>query len=346
MKIIKYTAIIAALAAGTLTSCKNAGQDFPDYQGGTTVSFARQYPVRTLVMGEDTYDTSVDNAHACDIYATMGGAYKGRDITLDIAVDNSLTDNLTFDGTTPVKAMPESYYTLESNKIEFKGDYMGAVRVKFTDAFFNDPDALKNTYVVPIVIKGQKGADAILAGTPAVEGNQPPRTLSSAWSVQPKDFVLYCVKYINKYHAEYATRGLDKITENGQTTTNVRHARYVEEDELRSVHTRNLTTAVYPVSTVITLPDGNKQTLKCDLLLSFNDNDECTVSTDTPGCTASGTGKFVLKGDKNSWGGKDRNALYLEYDVDFGQRRMQTFDTLVVKSRNVAYETFTPEYIQ
>ena len=43
MKIIKYTAIIAALAvAGSVTSCKNASQDFPDYQGGFTVFFAYQ----------------------------------------------------------------------------------------------------------------------------------------------------------------------------------------------------------------------------------------------------------------------------------------------------------------
>ena len=78
MKIIKYTAIIAALASvGSVTSCKNSDQDFPDYQGGTSVYFAKQSPVRTLVMGDDTYDTSMDNAHKCTIYATMGGAYKG-----------------------------------------------------------------------------------------------------------------------------------------------------------------------------------------------------------------------------------------------------------------------------
>lgn len=344
MKIIKYTAIIAALAAGSLTSCKNASQDFPDYQGGVTVYFANQYPLRTLVMGEDTYDTSVDNAHACDIYATMSGAYKGRNITLDIAVDNSLVDNLTFDGTKPVKAMPESYYTLESNKIDFKGSHMGAVRVKFTDAFFADPDALENNYVVPLVITGQNGADHILSGTPAAEGNVPPRTLSSAWSVVPKDYVLYCVKYINKYDAEYAVRGLDKITEGGNTTTVRRHAANVENDELRTVDTRNLTTAVYPVSTVITLPGGDKQTITCDLVLSFNDKDECTVSSGTPGINASGTGKFVIDGEKKSWGNEDRNAIYLDYIVDYGTRSVQTLDTLVVKSRNVKFETFTPEY--
>ena len=345
MKIIKYTAIIAALASvGSVTSCKNSDQDFPDYQGGTSVYFAKQSPVRTLVMGDDTYDTSMDNAHKCTIYATMGGAYKGRDISLEIAVDPTLTDNLTFDGTRPVKAMPESYYKLASNTISYGGSHMGGVEVEFTDAFFNDPDALANNYVIPLVIKSQKGADRILTGTPAVEGNMPPRTLSSAWSEQPKDYVLYCVKYINKYDAEYAVRGLDKITEGGVTGTNVRHEQYVENDELRTVHTRNLTTAVYPVSTVFTLPDGTKQTATCDLVLTFDGNDQCTVSTATEGCTASGTGKFVRNGEKNSWGNKDRNALYLDYTVDFGTRQVATLDTLVVKSRNVSYEEFTPEY--
>ncbi|MDE6108803.1 MAG: DUF1735 domain-containing protein, partial [Muribaculaceae bacterium] len=260
------------------------------------------------------------------------------------ATDNTLTDNLTFDGTTPVKAMPESYYKLGSNSISYGGSHMGAVEVEFTDAFFNDPDALANNYVIPLVITSQSGADRILTGTPVEEGTQPSRTNSSAWATQPKDFVLYCVKYINKWDAEYATRGVDKVTENGTTTTVVRHAANVEKDELRTVHTRDLKTAVYPVSTVVTDAAGNPTTLTCDLVLSFDGNDQCTVTSATPGYTASGSGKFVVKGDKNSWGNKDRNALYLDYSVDFGSRRVETLDTLVVKSRNVSAEFFTPQY--
>ena len=88
MKISKYTAIIAAVAAaGVFSSCENGENEFPDFEDGVSVYFAKQYPVRTLVMGDDTYDTSLDNAHRCRIYATMGGAYKGRDITLEIAAD-------------------------------------------------------------------------------------------------------------------------------------------------------------------------------------------------------------------------------------------------------------------
>ncbi len=98
------------------------------------------------------------------------------------------------------------------------------------------------------------------------------------------------------------------------------------------------------MSTVITLPDGNKQTLTCELKLSFDDNDQCTIVSNTDGYTAAGNGKFVRNGEKNSWGNKDRNALYLEYTVDFGSRKIETLDTLVVKSRNVTGEYFTPQY--
>ena len=344
MKINKYSVILAATALVAFNSCKNAENDFPDFQDGVSVYFAKQYPVRTLVMGDDTYDTSDDNAHKCKINATMGGAYKGRNISVKIAADNTLTDNLTFDGTTPVKAMPESYYKLASNTIDYNGSYMGSVEVQFTDAFFADPDALTNTYVIPLVMTEQKGADRINAGTPAEEGTSPARTNSDAWSVQPKDFVLYCVKYINKYDAEYATRGIDKVTENGATTTVVRHAADVEKDELRKVHTRNLNTAIYPVSTVVTDAEGNPTTLTCDLVLTFDGNDQCTITSGTAGYTANGTGKFVRNGDKNSWGNKDRNALFLDYTVDYGARSVATLDTLAVKSRNVSAEFFTPKY--
>lgn len=345
MKINKIPVILAAVAAtAAFTSCENSKNDFPNYEGGVSVYFAHQYPVRTLVMGDDTYDTSMDNAHKCTIYATMGGAYKGRDITLEIAADPTLTEHLTFDGTTSVKAMPESYYKLASNTIRYGGELMGGVEVEFTDAFFADPEAISESYVIPLVIKSQKGADYILAGTPNAEGSTPPRCKADEWSVAPKDYVLYCVNYKNKYDAEYATRGLDMVTENGTTTKVVRHDAHVEEDELRTVGTASLTQAVYPVSTVITHADGNKQTLTCELLLTFDDNDQCTIISNTNGITASGTGKFVRNGEKKSWGNKDRNALYLDYSVDYGTRQVATLDTLVVKSRNVAFKTFTPEY--
>ena len=94
------------------SSCENASNPFPDYEGGVSVYFAYQYPVRTIVLGNDpVVDNSADRQHKCAIYATMGGAYGGRNITIDIAVDNTLCDNLFFEDGSPVLPMPSTRIT-------------------------------------------------------------------------------------------------------------------------------------------------------------------------------------------------------------------------------------------
>ena len=85
--------------------------------------------------------------------------------------------------------------------------------------------------------------------------------------------------------------------------------------------------------------------MKCDLLLTFNDNDECTIVSGTTGITATGSGKFVENGEKKAWGGKDRDAIYLDYSVDFGIKKVATKDTLVLQTRGTnKIETFVPKY--
>lgn len=271
----------------------------------------------------------------------MGGAYGGRDITIDIAVDNTLCDNLFFEDGTPVLPMPSTYYTLAGDKISYNGEHWGNVEVQLTDAFFADEKALGCNYVIPVVMKGQTGADRILTGTPLIEGDKPVRTNSDYWSVLPKDYVLYCVKYMNPWHASYLRRGIDKITENGTVTTSERHAQSVEKDEVCGITTRSLNTAVFPISTTST----NGTTVNCDLLLTFNDDNECTITSGTTGVSATGSGKFVEDGEKNSWGNKDRDAIYLEYDVDFGFKQIATKDTLVLQTRGTnKLEVFAPKY--
>lgn len=340
-KVNLYSILLAGIAALGITSCENGDAEFPDYDN-SAVYFAHQTPVRTLVMGEDTYDTSLDNAHKCKIYATMGGAYSGSGSTvIDIMVDNELCDNLYFaDGVTPVRPMPANYYTLSSEQItlnEFE-NLMGAVEVTFNNEFFEDPASTENTYVIPLRMVNVVNADSILSGVPRTPNAA--WTNSAMWDTAPKNYVLYCVKYINKWHATYLRRGIDQITENGSTTTNVRHEQYIEDDEICNVTTKDLHTAIFPVSTTV-----GQETLTCDLVLTFNDNDECTITSGTEGFTASGSGKFVIDGDKASWGNEeDRNALYLDYNVDFGTKQYVTKDTLVVQTRGVAYEEFSTVY--
>ena len=337
-----FLAIVSlGMMGGLLSSCHNEKNEFEDFEGGTSVYFAYQYPVRTIVLGNDpVVDNSLDNQHKCAIYATMGGAYSGKNITLDIRVANELCDNLYYEDGSPVLAMPSSHYTLASNKIDYKGDLWGYVEVQLNDAYFADAKSLNGDYVIPVVIEKQQGASYILSGTPIVDGSTPARTDAGAWDVQPKDFVLYRVKYINPWDASYLRHGEDKITENGTTTTAVRRGASVEKDEIVKVSTRDITTAVFPVST--TAADGSNVT--CDLLLKF-DGDNCTISSGTAGMTASGSGKFVKDGEKKSWGNKDRDAIYLEYTVDFGIKQYATVDTLVLQTRGTnKLVTFNPVY--
>lgn len=332
--------LVAGISVVGVSSCKNGDADFPNYDN-SAVYFAYQTPVRTLVMGEDTYPTELDNEHKCKIYATMGGAYGGSGSTvIDIMVDESLCENLYFeDGVTPVKAMPSNYYTLASEQITLNenNNLMGGVEVQFTNDFFNDEASLTNSYVIPIRMTDVVNADSILLGIPKEDNVS--WTNSTMWDTAPKNYVLYCVKYINKWDAEYLRRGIDQVTEGGTTVANVRHEEYVEDDEICSVSTKNLNTAIFPVSTTV-----GTNTLTCDLILSFNDKDECSITSGTDAYAASGTGKFVSKGEKASWGNKDRDALYLEYNIDFGVKQYQTKDTLVVQTRGVSFETFSPVY--
>lgn len=328
----KLTSIFALASLALFSACENSDWEFPDFDY-TTVYFAYQYPVRTLVLGTDeTFDNTLDNQHKCEIQATMGGVYENTtDRIIDFVVDNSLCDDLYFTGGGKIEPMPANYYELASNQLVIpSGKINGGVEVHFTDAFFADPKSLENTYVIPLVMTEVHNADSILSGTPVVEN--PNLTMTSDWSVQPKNYILYAVKYINPWDGMYLRRGVDQITAGGATSTVVRHEFYVEDDEVVEFTTNSLKQAAWTL-------DLNGQT--CNVLLTFNDNNECTLSTDTPNCTVSGTGKYVEKGEKNSFNGKDRDALYLDYTVDLDGTHYATKDTLVMRDRQVKGEWFT-----
>lgn len=333
MKKIFYLLSLFVLAV--FSSCENQDWSFPDY-GRTTVYFAYQYPVRTIVLGNDeTFDNSIDNQHKCIIKATMGGVYENNIApVVDINVVNSLCDNLTFANGEKVLPMPSNYYTLASSQIVIpKGEISGGVEVQLTDAFFADPKSIETTYVIPLVMSNVQNADSILSGSPMVDN--PARCNKDDWNVVPKDYILYAVKYINPWDAVYLRRGVDQVTSGGSTSTVIRHEQYVEKDEVCELTTRSLHDANF----ALTLANQT-----CNLILTFNDNNECTLSTDTPGCSVTGTGKYVVKGEKDSFNHKDRDALYLEYTVDLGTATYVTKDTLVMRDRQVKPEWFDVTY--
>lgn len=105
-----------------------------------------------------------------------------------------------------------------------------------------------------------------------------------------------------------------------------------------------MTETILTVTTNLGTTD-NPRNISYKLLLVFN-GDECVVSG-LDSVTATGTGKFVQDGEKNSWGNKDRDAIYLKYTVDFSNGlKLETEDTLVAHSRGVAREDFTPIYVK
>jgi hypothetical protein len=108
--------------------------------------------------------------------------------------------------------------------------------------------------------------------------------------------------------------------------------------------------------------------LNFSLKLSFDENQKCVVapfatenqlsdSVRVYNITATGNGSFVKRGEKNSWGNKDRDALYVKYDVSYEVETQypnaglpikiekvtySTSDTLVVRDRGVKVEEFSP----
>ena len=373
MKLKNYIYGIA-LGAFSLTfaSCYNADHEFPDYEEGTIAYFAYQYPVRTLVLGNDIYDNALDNEHKCRIWSTMGGAYGGRDASVDIVVDESLCDNLYFtdeggNAAAPVLPLPKNYYSLLSNSIPYNGDVRGYVEVQFTDAFFNDEKAIENTYVIPLLMTNVKGIDHILTGTPR-EGLSPSRTNTEDWEVLAKDYVLYCVKYMNPWQGKYIRRGVDKVTEKGVTTTVVRkdfslinsdQEHYTsnpvnQNDEVCGINTKNMTQAIFPVSF-----KTSGASISCNLILTFSGN-TCSISTDDENVTATGSGEFINKGTERpeykdyQWGSNNgepvqRDILRLAYDVNFkgSDITVSTNDTLVVQTRESNKKVFfSPKYVK
>lgn len=326
-----------------LTAC-NKDWSFPDYKY-STVYFAYQSPVRTIVLGEDVFDNTLDNQHKCLIMATMGGVYENKNnVLLNVAVDNTLAARLKFGTATgdTVLIMPNNYYSLPGTKnITIPaGKLSGGIEVQLTDAFFQDPLSLKNTYVIPMRILSVQNADSILKG----RSNRPspdPRKASD-WEVVPKDYILYAVKYINPYHGFYLRRGIDVVKGNSGNTaldTNVvYHAQYVERDEVVSM----VSTALDEVSVSLNAKNKGNINAPFTMLLKFDNQGNFTIRQPASASTytVTGTGKLVKKGDM--WGNQQRDVLHLKYNVDFGTTTHSLTDTIVIRDRGVKFETFTP----
>lgn len=333
-----FKAIVIVLIVG-LVSCRNQETEFPDFRY-TAGYFPYQYPVRTLVLGDYIFDNTNDNNHKFLISAAMGGVYsnkKDREFTIEVASD--LAANALFESTKDtIRLMPQEYYSLSSsNKLVIPaGEVNGNIEVQLKDAFFDDTLAIRLGYVIPVRIVGTSDLDSILSGKPAV--SNPDRRIVSHWAVQPKDFTMFAVKYINPYHGKYLHRGAstvrNSLNEVIETTTYT--TPYIVNNEIWSLST-TAKNKVYVEG--IVRSEIITGTLKMEL--TFSENGDCTVaSVPDSEFVINGTGKFVKEGDE--WGDKKRDAIHLTYQFSSDGNTYAATDTLVIRDRAVTLEGYKP----
>lgn len=329
MKKLGYIILILFLAA----ACQNQDTDFPDY-AYNAVYFPQQYPVRTLILGDDRTDNSMDKQLKFHIGVSIGGMYENKkDWHVNYVVDNSLADRLLNQNGDTIKFMPSSYYTITpAGTITIpKGTFDGLAEVQLTDAFFNDPRALKGTYVIPLRIT-TADADSVLHGLPGVANPNKNRTTDWSPSAPPKDFTLFGVTYINPYHGIYLHRGVDITYDVTGTTiqgTTVFRQRDVELDQL-------ITLTTVGRNSILTNGVANNIGSNNSMKLNFDASGNIAVTSVTSSPRlVTGTGKWVNDGD--SWGGEKRDAIYLDYQYVSGTSLHKVKDTLVFRNNNVTY---------
>ncbi len=321
-----------------LFACRNFEINHPDFDY-TSGYFPYQFPVRTLVLGDYIYDNANDNAHKFVISVAMGGLYENtKDRKFTFAVDNTLCNNILFVAKgDPIKALPTNYYTLSSTDqiVIPAGSYNGGVTVQLTDAFFNDPQAIKNTYVVPLRLKSSADVDTILSGS-SLNSTADPR-VASQWNVAPKNFTMFAVKYINEYHGNYFHYGSSKVKNASGTEieTTTYSETYVENNTVSKLVTSGRNQVA-----LTTIFRSAVMTGEIKMLLNFTGT-TCTVAADPSSpYTITGTGTFLSK--KYNWGNKERDGITLTYKVSNSSNSYEATETLVVRDRAVVMETYAP----
>lgn len=354
MKKVIFSLVGMALV---LSSCKNDSQEFPDYIY-QTISFADQTPIRTLTLGEDgEFDTSLDNQHIFRICPVLGGVNTNKkDRWVQCEVDPSLIQGMSFSDGSEVKLLPQSHYTFISDKRVTikKGKVLGYLDVKLEDAFFADPEAVNTHYVLPVRLTS--ASDSILEGTPKVAGSSPSVVMNDQWSVLPKNYTLYAIKYKNKWAGAWMSKSKISGENNGVAFTFESKPANWEKADVKSISSKSLTESHYVMNHSVACTNENggstEKNIMCDLIIKIDDNGNVTVTTDTPGCKASGSGKYTYHGAIKAWNNTDRDMIELNYSYTIpyvvneqtgatAEYKANVTETLVARDRQNKYESFS-----
>ncbi len=324
---------------GGLVGC-NQEKIFPDYDF-TAVYFPVQYPVRTLSLGNDRVDNSLDKELKFHIGISIGGMYENKKSwTVDFVINEALADSLVTSNGDTILPLPTEYYTMDppSQVIIPPTSFNGLIEVQLTDAFLDDTLAFGHHYVIPLQIMATS-ADSILRGVPVIPDAD--KRVAADWdpNAPPKDFTLFMIKFVNPWHGKWLHRGTDytlDVAENIIDTT-IYHTYYLVDNKIwelathgrNSVRTNGIATNIgadYSMDLLVDAASGN-----------------ITVDS-VPGSVYQvygvGDNKWIKEGDE--WGGKKRETIYLNYKYNDGSNDHLVYDTLVFRDRGIAYEEFLP----
>ncbi|WP_339923417.1 DUF1735 domain-containing protein [uncultured Cyclobacterium sp.] len=345
---MKKILIYLMIVIGTM-ACKDQEFGFYDYDH-TAVYFPIQLPLRTLSIGEDRIDNTLDKDLQFDIAVSIGGLYatNKNDWTVDFVIDNSLTDSvykIDNGDTHKVLPLPAEYYTLDAPSLITipKGSFNGSVRVQLTNAFFDDPLAITGAYVLPLRITNTS-ADSILVGAPANADIQNPdkRDLND-WEAgkSPKDWVLFGIKYINGYHGSYLQRG-QTIIYSGTTAidTVIYKDRHVERDNIVFLKTSGKSTASTNfISQNTSGTGGYAMNLEFANMWGTPSGDIVISPSEGSLYEVTGTGQFLDKSTSTeSIIGIDMQSMRLNYTYEADGNTYVASDTLVFRDRDLKFE--------
>jgi len=333
---------LSILTAGILAfSCTNRDIEFDDYEY-QSIYFPFQSPVRTIILGDESVgDNAIDLEHAFSIGVTMGGVYENnKDRVVEVALAPELAENIrNADGDT-LEILPAEYYTADFSQVVIpKGSFVGKIRVDLNDIFFEDPLSTSTHYVIPVRIT-DAGEDTVLSGVPipidTVAENDP--RIPDHWEIQPQDYTIFGVKYINETHGMYLLRGARTNTATDSVTSY--SARFLTSNSMTRLSTVSLT------ENVMNIVGGTNKGGTYQMRLTFNNaNKTVTVSQlDTTTVAVNGSGVYFSQDDAESEGynGIKHRTVYLDYTY-FDPADSTSYnakDSLVFADTDVTFEDF------
>lgn len=344
---MKINIILLLAVLFVFAACENQDWEFPDYTEQAAY-FPNAAPVRTVNLGDSRYDNSIDKEKAFSIGVGMGGVYENnseRIISFKYAPELINNHYAVVAGSDTLLVLPESYYTLSEseNFVIPEGEFNGTIRVNLNDNFFNDPISITGRYVLPLIIESDssKSDDAgyisVLSGTAKEGVEDPDRLIADNWDVQPKDYTLFGVKYVNEFNGRYLHRGVKHELDgkNGNVVnTTVYSERFIEQDQITTLKTKSLTES--HVNRV-----ANSQGAEYFMKLKFNSDKSINISQiDTITVMVDGSGSYLNAGDEGAdvWGQQSRRTIFLDYNYEFGGTYFHCVDTLVYRDENISFD--------